>query len=68
MKLTNEAYERLRDEAKALGFMLVPDSDDARSFMQARTYKEWYEEWKAKHPNDDVDFETWLAKALEAST
>ena len=68
MELTTETYERLRKEAEALGFLLVPDSDDARSFMQHRTYKEWYEEWRVKHPNDDTDFETWLAKALETST
>jgi len=62
MELTNEAYERLREQAKSLGFMIVAESDDAKSFMQGRNQTERYQEWRASHPNDDVDIETWLAK------
>ena len=62
MKLTDETYERLREQAKSLGFMVVAESDEAQSFMQGRTSKERYEEWRTKHPNDDIDIETWLAK------
>ena len=58
MKLTDVVYGRLRNEAKALGFNLVPESNEALTFMKRRTY----EDWRANNPETTMDFETWCTE------
>jgi predicted metal-dependent phosphoesterase TrpH len=49
-ELTNEAVDKLRDEAEKLGFTIVPDSQEAIDLMQANSYFEIN-----RHETSDMD-------------
>jgi|GEM_PF-4230408 len=55
------AYERLREDAKALGFLLVPESETALLFMKRRSY----EEWRTENPESALDFDGWIIMQMD---